>query len=42
MGSNYNSKLYAAEVLIRGGKPVCIRKRQTFEQLVENEIMLED
>ncbi|MDO4628807.1 MAG: diaminopimelate decarboxylase [Planctomycetia bacterium] len=42
MGSNYNSKLYAAEVLIRDGKPYCIRKRQTFEQLIENEIMLEE
>lgn len=42
MGSNYNSKPYAPEVLIRDGKTICIRKRQTFEQLVENEILLEE
>lgn len=41
MGSNYNSKLYAAEVLLREGKMYCIRKRQTFEQLVENEVLLD-
>ena len=39
MGSNYNSKLFAPEVLIRDGKMVCIRRRQTFEQLIENEIL---
>ena len=41
MGSNYNSKLYAPEVLIRDKKLICIRKRQTFEQLIENEILLD-
>ncbi|MDO4570763.1 MAG: diaminopimelate decarboxylase [Planctomycetia bacterium] len=41
MGSNYNSKLYAPEALLRDGKIYCIRKRQTFEQLIENEIMLD-
>ncbi|MDO4585984.1 MAG: diaminopimelate decarboxylase [Planctomycetia bacterium] len=38
MSSNYNSKPFAAEILISEGKPKLIRKRQTFEQLIENEI----
>lgn len=37
MGSNYNSKPMAAEVLIDGETVHLIRKRQTFEQLIENE-----
>ncbi|MDO4858288.1 MAG: diaminopimelate decarboxylase [Thermoguttaceae bacterium] len=41
MGSNYNSKLYAPEVLIRDKQMICVRKRQTFEQLIENEILLD-
>lgn len=37
MGSNYNSKPFAAEVLLRRGEMLEIRQRQTFEQLIENE-----
>jgi diaminopimelate decarboxylase len=37
MGSNYNSKPLAAEVLISGGKADLIRRRQTFEDLVAGE-----
>ena len=37
MGSNYNSKPLAAEVLIETAEPRLIRRRQTFEDLVQNE-----
>jgi diaminopimelate decarboxylase len=37
MGSNYNSKSFAAEVLLDAGKPRLIRRRQTFDELVQNE-----
>lgn len=37
MGSNYNSKPMAAEVLVQDGQANLIRRRQTFEQLIENE-----
>ncbi len=40
MSSNYNSKLFAPEVLIEDGCPRLIRRRQTFEQLIENECSL--
>ncbi|MGI6402130.1 MAG: diaminopimelate decarboxylase [Thermoguttaceae bacterium] len=39
MSSNYNSKFIAPEVLIENGVPRLIRKKQTFEQLIENEII---
>ena len=39
MGSSYNSKPLAAEVLIRHGKDCLIRQRQTFEDLVRGEIV---
>jgi len=38
MSSNYNSRLLAPEILWEKGECVQIRKRQTFEQLLENEI----
>jgi diaminopimelate decarboxylase len=38
MSSNYNSRLLAPEVLWEKGKTTLIRKRQTFEQLLANEI----
>jgi len=38
MSSNYNSRLLAPEVLWEKGKFTQIRKRQTFEQLLSNEI----
>ena len=37
MGSNYNSKPIAAEVLIRAGQPHLVRARQSFEDLVRGE-----
>jgi len=39
MGSNYNSKPLAAEVLISGGRAELIRRRQTFEDLISGEII---
>ena len=37
MGSNYNSRYLAAEVLVRDGQAHLIRRRQTFEDLVRGE-----
>ena len=37
MGSNYNSKPMAAEVLVDDGSAKPIRSRQTFEDLIRNE-----
>ncbi|MDR1813022.1 MAG: diaminopimelate decarboxylase [Candidatus Fibromonas sp.] len=37
MSSNYNSRLLAPEILWEKGKFTQIRRRQTFEQLLENE-----
>ena len=37
MGSNYNSKPLAAEVLVDGGQAHLIRRRQTFDDLVRGE-----
>ncbi|REK17841.1 MAG: diaminopimelate decarboxylase [Planctomycetota bacterium] len=37
MGSNYNSKPLAAEVLIEQGAPHVVRRRQTVEDLLRNE-----
>jgi diaminopimelate decarboxylase len=37
MGSNYNSKPLAAEVLVREGQPQLVRARQTNEDLVHGE-----
>ena len=39
MGSNYNSKPMAAEVLVRDGSAQLIRRRQTFQQMVAGEII---
>lgn len=39
MASNYNSKTRAAEVLIENGQAKLIRRRETFEDLVGNEII---
>ena len=39
MGSNYNSRPLAAEVLINNGKTDLIRARQTFEDLVRGEVI---
>ena len=37
MGSNYNSRPLAAEVLLRDGRPHLIRRRQTFDDLIRGE-----
>ena len=37
MGSNYNSKPLAAEVLIVDKNPCLVRARQTFEDLIRGE-----
>lgn len=37
MGSNYNSRPLAAEVLIDAGQPHLIRRRQTFDDLIRGE-----
>ena len=37
MGSNYNSKPFAAEVLIENNQARLVRRRQTFEDLVREE-----
>ncbi len=39
MASNYNSKTRPAEVLIEGGRAKLIRKRETFEDLIRDEII---
>jgi diaminopimelate decarboxylase len=41
MGSNYNSRPLAAEVLIRDGQACEIRRRQTFEELILGETIPE-
>lgn len=38
MSSRYNSRLRPAEVLIHEGRPHLIRRRETFEDLVQNQI----
>jgi diaminopimelate decarboxylase len=39
MSSNYNTRPRAAEVLIKGGQVMLIRRRETLESLFENEIV---
>lgn len=41
MASNYNARLRPAEVLVYGGKPHLIRQRETFEDLVRGQEILE-
>lgn len=40
MSSNYNSRRYAAETMFENGNLKLIRKRQTFEQLLQNDILI--
>ena len=40
MSSNYNSRYRTAEVLIKDGKFKLIRKRETFDDLIKNQIDL--
>jgi diaminopimelate decarboxylase len=41
MASNYNSRLRPPEVLIHEGKDYLIRKRETLDDLLKNQLMLE-
>lgn len=38
MASNYNSRLKPAEVLVYQGKPLLIRKRESFDDLLRNQV----
>ncbi|HSV11799.1 MAG TPA: diaminopimelate decarboxylase [Hanamia sp.] len=38
MSSNFNSRLKPAEVLFKNGRPVLIRKRDVFEDLLKNQV----
>ena len=38
MSSNFNSRLKPAEVLVKDGKPHLIRKRDSFEDLLRNQV----
>ncbi len=38
MSSNYNSRLRPAEVLIYNGEPKLIRKKETFEDILKNQV----
>ncbi len=42
MASNYNSRYKPAEVLWKDGKGILIRHRETIEDLLRNQILLED
>lgn len=42
MASNYNSRYRPAEVLIKNGEAHLIRKRETFEDLISNQIILKE
>lgn len=42
MSSNYNSRPRAAEVLVKGERYSLIRKRETYNDLIRNEIIPED
>lgn len=41
MSSNYNSRRYAAEVMYTNGSLKVIRERQTFEQMLQNDRIIE-
>lgn len=41
MASNYNSRYRPAEVLFKDGKAHLIRKRETFDDLIANQVLLE-
>lgn len=41
MSSNYNSRLKPAEVMIMKGKDYLIRERQTFDDLVQNQVIVD-
>jgi diaminopimelate decarboxylase len=41
MASNYNSRRRAAEVIVKGNKVFLIRKRESFMDLIRDEIVVE-
>jgi diaminopimelate decarboxylase len=41
MASNYNSRYRPAEVLIHNGQDYLIRKRESFEDLLRNQVILD-
>ncbi|MFD1140194.1 diaminopimelate decarboxylase [Larkinella insperata] len=41
MSSNYNSRFRPAEVLVYEGKPYLIRRRETFEDLMRNQVEID-
>jgi diaminopimelate decarboxylase len=41
MSSNFNSRLKPAEVMIKDGKPSLIRRRDTLEDLLKNQIEIQ-
>ncbi|MDF2156590.1 diaminopimelate decarboxylase [Algoriphagus sp. CAU 1675] len=41
MASNYNSRLRPAEVLVWEGKAQLIRKRETFEDIISNQVIID-
>ncbi|MGN6195707.1 MAG: diaminopimelate decarboxylase [Ginsengibacter sp.] len=41
MSSNFNSRLKPAEVLVKNGKPILIRKRDVFDDLLRNQLKAE-
>lgn len=42
MSSNYNSRYRPAEVLIHEGRDILIRKRETFEDLLQTQVDIPD
>lgn len=42
MASNYNSRYRPAEVLLKGDKAHLIRKRETFDDLIANQVLIEE
>ena len=40
MSSNFNSRLKPAEVLVKDGKPYLIRRRDVFEDLLRNQVVI--
>ncbi|UPO97425.1 diaminopimelate decarboxylase [Cetobacterium somerae] len=42
MSSNYNKALKPAVVFVKGGRSYLVSKRETYEDLVRNDLMLED
>lgn len=41
MSSNYNSRRYAAEVMLSNGELKVVRERQTFEQMMQNDRVID-